>query len=142
MKVAGVRIEECSVKDSKKKPLWLAFINAGADAATRPTIRVIFKSGDDLRQDQLTLQILTIMKTLWLKAGLDLMVQDYKCVSTGKEVGMIEVVEDAETLATVVQFAAKKRSGGGGTPGSSTPKGAKTPVTPGSSGGGSRHWHR
>jgi hypothetical protein len=29
MQVAGVRIDECSVKESKKKPLWLAFINAG-----------------------------------------------------------------------------------------------------------------
>ena len=40
--------------DSKKLPLWLVFENAEAD---KPDIYVIFKTGDDLRQDQLTLQV-------------------------------------------------------------------------------------
>jgi len=43
---------------SKKIPLWLVFNNA--DPSGGP-IYIIFKSGDDLRQDILTLQLLRIM---------------------------------------------------------------------------------
>jgi len=53
---------------------------------------VIFKSGDDLRQDMLTLQMIRIMDKLWKKANLDLKLNPYGCISTGNEVGMIEVV--------------------------------------------------
>ena len=44
--------------DSKKLPLFLVFGNK--DPAGKP-IYIIFKSGDDLRQDMLTLQMIHVM---------------------------------------------------------------------------------
>ena len=61
MVCAGLNVDKCRVLGSAKTPLWLEFRNAVAGAAAHV---VIFKVGDDLRQDQLirrtaTLQCLT-----------------------------------------------------------------------------------
>ncbi|KAG7376069.1 Phosphatidylinositol 4,5-bisphosphate 3-kinase catalytic subunit gamma isoform [Phytophthora pseudosyringae] len=91
--------ESCRVMESKKRPLFLQFESAKAQHG-RPY--VIFKAGDDLRQDQLVLQILRVMDDLWREAGLDLCLLPYACISTGDEIGMIEVVGDSETLASII----------------------------------------
>ena len=54
----GILVEKCRSMDSAKAPLWIVFTNA--DPLGQP-INVIFKCGDDLRQDLLTLQMLGIM---------------------------------------------------------------------------------
>lgn len=48
---------------SKMRPLWLVFENADPEA---PPIYIMFKSGDDLRQDILTIQILRMMDRVYL----------------------------------------------------------------------------
>jgi len=58
MEASGVIINKCKYMDSKKLPLFLVFSNA--DTHGNP-IYVIFKSGDDLRQDMLTLQMMRLM---------------------------------------------------------------------------------
>lgn len=88
---------------SKMVPLWLVFKNADPDA---PNVYVIFKSGDDLRQDILTLQILTLMDALWLSSGLDCRMKPYKCIATGvnehnEGVGLIEVVLNSDTTSGI-----------------------------------------
>lgn len=50
--------------DSKMKPLWLCFTNAQPGGSN---ILIIFKCGDDLRQDLLTLQMFRIMDKMWKK---------------------------------------------------------------------------
>lgn len=95
--VCGIEPENCSVMDSKMRPLMLAFVRpCGA------TTRVLFKKGDDLRQDQLTLQVLRVMDSMWERNGLSLELSPYRVVATGDAVGMIEVVEDSETIAKIM----------------------------------------
>jgi len=93
-----LRVPKCKYMDSKKLPLWLVFENEEKIAA--PHI-VIFKVGDDLRQDVLTLQVIRIMDKMWKAEGMDLRLKPYGCVATGDEIGMIEVVLNSDTAANI-----------------------------------------
>jgi len=98
VEASGIIVEKCKVMDSKKLPLWLVFEN---NDPTGSPIYVIFKAGDDLRQDLLTLQMLRIMDTMWKKNNLDLYMQPYRCVAIGDMTGMIEVVLNSDTVANI-----------------------------------------
>ncbi|KAJ9596012.1 hypothetical protein L9F63_012745, partial [Diploptera punctata] len=93
-----VKVEKCRVMDSKMRPLWIVFEN---DDPYGDDIYIIFKNGDDLRQDMLTLQMIRIMDKLWKNEGLDLRMNPYGCISTEHRVGLIEVVLNAETIANI-----------------------------------------
>lgn len=123
IEVCGIKSKKCKVMDSKKLPLWIVFENAdpfGKDFYT------IFKSGDDLRQDQITLQLLRIMDLIWKgldskdsgeeghdekEPVLDLQLKPYKCCSTGKDLGMIEVVVNSDTTANIMSGYGGKLTG-------------------------------
>jgi len=75
-------------------------------AKDKRPIRCIFKAGDDIRQDMLTVQALRLMDEIWLKDGLDLRLQTYCCIATegpNKHGGMgfIQVVENAKTKGAI-----------------------------------------
>ncbi|KYQ96905.1 phosphatidylinositol-4 [Tieghemostelium lacteum] len=98
----GLIFQKCRYMDSKKLPLRLSFTNTDSNA---DSIEVIFKVGDDLRQDMLTLQMIRLMDKLWQKENLDLKLSPYGCISTGDMVGMIEVVLNSETTAKIQKLA-------------------------------------
>ncbi|KAK2184803.1 hypothetical protein NP493_252g03001 [Ridgeia piscesae] len=90
----------CKFMDSAKKPLWLVWNNEDTFAEDTK-IYIMYKSGDDLRQDMLTLQILRVMDGIWQAEGLDLRLSIYGCLTTGDREGLIETVVGAETIATI-----------------------------------------
>ncbi|XP_062282645.1 phosphatidylinositol 4,5-bisphosphate 3-kinase catalytic subunit delta isoform [Scomber scombrus] len=90
--------DKCRFMDSKMKPLWLMYKNPGA---LPDMVGIIFKNGDDLRQDMLTLQMIQLMENLWKKEGLDLRMIPYGCLSTGNKMGLIEVVKNSDTIANI-----------------------------------------
>ena len=101
------RIEKCKVMGSHQVPLWLVFENC--DPTAEP-IEVMFKDGDDVRQDALVLQLFNIMQQEWEEDGLDIPLRPgttgaYGCVSVGFEVGVVEVVSNCNTLAGIVKEA-------------------------------------
>ncbi|XP_076663810.1 phosphatidylinositol-4-phosphate 3-kinase catalytic subunit Pi3K68D isoform X1 [Andrena cerasifolii] len=98
--VFGINVQTCSYFPSFTLPLKINFLSC--DDVICPAI---FKVGDDLQQDMLTLQMVRIMDKLWLKEGLDLKMVTFACVPTGYKRGMIEMVTNAETLRKIqVEF--------------------------------------
>ncbi len=101
-------IEKCKVMNSKQKPLWLVFEN-GEDTKDAKPMYAMYKAGDDLRQDQITLQLLRFMDRLWMThktddgvpKPLDLRLTPYGCISTGVDMGMLEIVTESNTTANI-----------------------------------------
>ncbi|KAL2090880.1 hypothetical protein ACEWY4_013143 [Coilia grayii] len=96
--VKGINIQSCSFFNSNAVPLKLSFQNMDP---LGDHINVIFKSGDDLRQDMLTLQMIRIMNKIWIQEGLDMKMVIFHCFSTGRGRGMVEMIPNAETLRKI-----------------------------------------
>ncbi|XP_054640906.1 phosphatidylinositol 4-phosphate 3-kinase C2 domain-containing subunit beta isoform X2 [Dunckerocampus dactyliophorus] len=96
--VRGINIQSCSFFNSNAVPLKLSFQNLDP---LGDNVNVIFKSGDDLRQDMLTLQVIRIMNKIWIQEGLDMRMVIFKCFSTGRGRGMVEMIPQADTLRKI-----------------------------------------
>ncbi|KAM5127183.1 phosphatidylinositol 4,5-bisphosphate 3-kinase catalytic subunit delta isoform-like isoform 3-T3 [Callospermophilus lateralis] len=97
--LAEICVERCTFMDSKMKPLWIIY--SSEEAGSADSIGIIFKNGDDLRQDMLTLQMIQLMDALWKQEGLDLRMTPYGCLPTGDCMGLIEVVQHSDTIANI-----------------------------------------
>lgn len=94
----SVKKDKCKVMDSKMRPILFQYENVDPNGED---INIIFKNGDDLRQDMLTLQMLRIMDRIWKSSGFDFRLNTYGCISMDRRLGMIEVVLDSETIANI-----------------------------------------
>ncbi|XP_029412140.1 phosphatidylinositol 4-phosphate 3-kinase C2 domain-containing subunit alpha [Nannospalax galili] len=93
-----LNIKSCSFFSSNAVPLKVTMVNADP---LGEEINVMFKVGEDLRQDMLALQMIKIMDKIWLKEGLDLRMVIFRCLSTGRDRGMVELVPASDTLRKI-----------------------------------------
>jgi phosphatidylinositol 3-kinase len=68
----------------------------------REVKKYMYKEGDDLRQDQLIIQLIHLMDTLFKRYGLDLKLTPYKVLATSCTDGFIEFVQESHALSTVL----------------------------------------
>ncbi|KAI8371734.1 kinase-like domain-containing protein [Radiomyces spectabilis] len=94
--VCDILPEKSSIFNSNMQPLRLTFMCT--DGIEYP---IIFKTGDDLRQDQLVIQIITLMDKLLRKENLDLRLTPYRVLATGPEQGLMQFVP-SKSLAAVL----------------------------------------
>lgn len=65
---------------------------------------IIFKVGDDLRQDQLVVQIITLMDQLLQKENLDLKLLPYKILATSTTAGASQFIQSQSLSSIVAKF--------------------------------------
>lgn len=96
--IKGIVPEKASLFKSALMPSKLTFLTTEGSEYV-----AIFKYGDDLRQDQLILQMITLMDKLLQKEKLDLKLTPYRVLATSTRHGFLQYIEStpvAEVLAT------------------------------------------
>lgn len=97
VEIVGIIPEKSSIYKSAKSPLGLKLrTSKGGEYG------IIFKTGDDLRQDQLIIQLISLMDRLLKKENLDLKLTPYKVLATAEEDGIVEMVNPSEAMASVI----------------------------------------
>lgn len=96
IEVTSIIPEKSSVFKSNMYPLLLYF--QCSDGSEYP---VMFKDGDDMRQDQLVIQLFTLMDQLLRKENLDLKLSPYDVLATGPMQGMVQFIP-SKTIAAIV----------------------------------------
>jgi phosphatidylinositol 3-kinase len=92
--ITGIHPEECNVLKSSLLPMVLNF-----KTTTDSKYPIIFKTGDDLRQDQLVIQIITLMDRLLRKENLDLKLTPYRILATSTSAGAFQFVPSMSIAA-------------------------------------------
>ncbi|KAI6182636.1 hypothetical protein M3Y97_00402000 [Aphelenchoides bicaudatus] len=90
-------IEECRVLGSAKMPLKLRWKNPEPLCHyTSPFHEIIFKNGDDLRQDLLTLQVMRVFDAKWKNYNMDFCLTLYDVLPMGQSITC--VVQSCHTI--------------------------------------------
>ncbi|OQV22471.1 Phosphatidylinositol 4-phosphate 3-kinase C2 domain-containing subunit alpha [Hypsibius exemplaris] len=97
-KIVDLDISSCCYFPSMTVPIKLSFKSLDVDS---DSINVIYKVGDDLRQDQLVMQLIRIMDKMWQFNGLNLEMVTFTIRQTDVRKGFIEAIVNAETLRKI-----------------------------------------
>ncbi|KAI8822578.1 kinase-like domain-containing protein [Fimicolochytrium jonesii] len=99
VQVIGIMPDKANIFKSALQPLRLTFSCVDGGEYT-----IIFKTGDDLRQDQLVVQIITLMDKLLRKENLDLKLTPYKVLATGSDHGMVQFIPSLPLAAILGEY--------------------------------------
>lgn len=88
IKIQGIIPERATLFKSQLMPCRLTL-----KTASDTEYNVIFKHGDDLRQDQLILQTITLMDKLLRRENLDLKLTPYRVLATSTRHGFVQYIE-------------------------------------------------
>ncbi|CAF3791534.1 unnamed protein product [Rotaria socialis] len=94
----SIDIKSCSIFRSLTCPLQLVFDPIDLSSET---FYAIYKTGDDLRQDQIVLQLLTCMDKIWQSNDIDCRLSLFNVTPTEERCGFIEMITDSETLLKI-----------------------------------------
>ncbi|KAL6945200.1 hypothetical protein ACO0QE_002648 [Hanseniaspora vineae] len=94
--VTDVIPNQCKVFKSSLSPLKITF-----KTKDNKSYSLMYKVGDDLRQDQLVVQIIKLMDVLLKNDNVDLKLTPYKIVTTGPDEGAIEFIPN-ETISNIL----------------------------------------
>ncbi|KAG2417340.1 hypothetical protein HFD88_008559 [Aspergillus terreus] len=97
--VTGCYPEESNVFKSSLSPLHITFKTA--DGRKYP---ILFKVGDDLRQDQLVIQIIILMDRLLQKENLDLKLTPYRILATNATAGAVQFIPSTSLSAVSAKY--------------------------------------
>ncbi|KAI9046895.1 hypothetical protein LZ554_008973 [Drepanopeziza brunnea f. sp. 'monogermtubi'] len=97
--ITGVDPANTLVFKSSLFPVMVTF-----KTLSKQKYQIIFKTGDDLRQDQLVIQIITLMDQLLQKENLDLKLSPYKILATGATAGAAQFVPSMSLQSIVNKF--------------------------------------
>ncbi|KAK9874265.1 hypothetical protein WA026_002618 [Henosepilachna vigintioctopunctata] len=97
--LARFKIAKCGINEMEKMAMaislnqWTEEQSMGMETWQA----AIFKVGDDVRQDMLALQVISIFKNIFQSVGLDLYLFPYRVVATSPGCGVIECVPNAKS---------------------------------------------
>ena len=108
IKIRGVITEKCTVFNSATKPIKYTFkvtpdTKKYKHFEDNDFCNLFFKEGDDLRQDQLILQMIYFMDSLFKKEQLDYEFTIYKVLATSKQDGFVEFVPNSKTYTQILE---------------------------------------
>ncbi|KAM3161766.1 Phosphatidylinositol 3-kinase VPS34 [Lachancea thermotolerans] len=94
--LTDVVYEGCKIFKSSLSPIKIVF-----ETKQNVPYSLMFKVGDDLRQDQLVVQIITVMNELLKNENVDLKLMPYKILATGAKEGAIQFIPN-DTMANIL----------------------------------------
>ena len=94
--IIGVEPDSASVFKSSLSPLLIHF-----KTTTNQTYPIIFKTGDDLRQDQLVIQIISLINSLLLADNLDLKLTPYRILATSPSSGIVQFINPSIAISAI-----------------------------------------
>ncbi|XP_071952733.1 phosphatidylinositol 3-kinase catalytic subunit type 3-like [Antedon mediterranea] len=95
--IKAIKPETATIFKSALMPCRLTFMTTEDDEYV-----VICKNGDDLRQDQLILQMIQLMDKLLRQENLDLKLTPYRVLATSSKHGLVQFVPNSTAVAEVL----------------------------------------